>query len=74
MAHDFYADMFDTIDGRHWVWSKRTPDKRFEVVSLLDRSGEEVTDPEEAVGGVVKLAEECFTIFTFDAANIDVNG
>lgn len=63
--HDFYADTFDTIDGRHWLYSSRNPERRFEVVSLLDNSANEVADPEIAAGGVVKLGEESFTTFMF---------
>lgn len=67
MAHDFFADEFDTIDGKHYVYNKLTPDNRREVVSLLDFCGEETNDPEEAAGGVVKIAEECFVVFFWNA-------
>lgn len=63
--HDFRLDTFDTIDGKHWLWLASAPEKKYEVVSLLDHSGEETDDPDFAAGGVVKLAEECFTIFEF---------
>ena len=66
MAHDFYADTFDTIEDKHYVYSAKTPDNRREVVSLLDSSGEETDDPEAAVGGVVKIAEECYTTFMWN--------
>lgn len=65
MAHDFYADMFDTIDGKHVLWNSKNSDHKYEVVSLLDHSGDETDDPDDAAGGVVKLADECFTTFTF---------
>lgn len=63
MAHDFYVDMFDTIDGKHVLFNSASPDKKYEVVTLLDHCGDETDDPEEATGGVVKLADECFTTF-----------
>lgn len=63
MAHDFFADTFDTIDGQNVLYNSRSPEKKYEVVALLDSSGEDTDDPEEAAGGVVKLADECFTIF-----------
>lgn len=66
MHADFYADTFDTIDGKNVLYNSRYPDRHYEVVSLLDRRGDEVTDPEEAAGGVVKLAEECFTTFMWN--------
>lgn len=65
MAHDFYADTFDTIDGRHVVYSSEAPERKCEVVELLDYSGEPTDDPEEAAGGIVKIAEECFVTFTW---------
>ncbi len=66
MAHDFHVDTFDTIDGKHVLYNSRSPSKHYEVVSLLDHCGEETDDPEEAAGGVVKLADECFTIFMWN--------
>ena len=66
MAHDFYADTFDTIDGKHFLWNSKTPDRKFEVVELLDSNAETTDDPECAAGGVVKLADECFTTFMFN--------
>lgn len=68
MAHDFYADTFDTIDGKHWLYAEANPERKCEVVTLLDYLGEETDDPEEAAGGVVKIAEECYTVFSFDPA------
>lgn len=65
MAHDFYADTFDTIDGQHVLYSSRDPERKFKVVALLDRNGDDTDDPEEAAGGVVQLADECFTTFTW---------
>lgn len=65
--HDFRLDTFDTIDGAHWHWAANNPEKKYEVVSMLDNTGQETDDPEEAAGGVVKLGEESFTVFTFDA-------
>lgn len=63
--HDFRLDTFDTIDGQHWLWAESDPEKRYPVVALLDMGGRETDDPEEAEGGVVKLGEESFTVFTF---------
>jgi hypothetical protein len=54
MAHDFYADTFDTIDGKHFLYSSKAPERKCEVVELLDYDGEPTDDPEEAAGGVVK--------------------
>jgi len=65
MAHDFHADMFDTIDGKNVLWNSRNPYRKYEVVSLLDHAGDETDDPDEAAGGVVKFADECFVTFTF---------
>lgn len=63
--HDFRLDTFEDIDGRNWLYAKANPEKRYEVVALLDRSGDETDDVEEAAGGVVKLGENSFTTFTF---------
>lgn len=63
--HDFRLDTFDTIDGTHYLYAADKPDQRYEVVSLLDRDGEDVDDPEDAAGGVVKLGESSFTTFMF---------
>lgn len=63
MAHDFFADTFDTIDGKHYLFAAATPENRREVVALLDYSGDETDDPEEAAGGVVKITEGCYTTF-----------
>lgn len=66
--HDFRADTFEDIDGKNWVYLSTQPDRKFEVVDLLDRNGESVDDFEDAVGGVVKLGEESFTTFMFNAS------
>lgn len=63
--HDFRMDTFDTIDGKHMLWLSSDPDRKFEVVALLDARGDDVDDPEEAAGGIVKLGEESFTTFMF---------
>lgn len=64
-THDFYADTFDTIDGEHYIWSAKNPDRKFRVVSLLNRAGDETTNPDLAAGGVVELAMESYTTFLF---------
>ena len=56
-------DMFDTIDGQHVVYSCEEPEQKFPVVSLLDANGEETSDPEKALGGVVQLGEKDFGVF-----------
>ncbi len=60
-------DMYDDADGKGlgFLYDKAEPEVRYEVVSLLDRSGDDVTNFELAVGGIVKIADECFQIFTF---------
>ena len=63
--HDFRLDTFDTIDGKHFLWAAADPEKRYEVVALLDAAGDDTDDPEDAAGGVVKLGEESFTVFNF---------
>jgi hypothetical protein len=63
--HDFRLDTFDTVDGKHFLYAADKPDRRYEVVSLLDSSGDETDDPEDAAGGVVQLGEASFTTFTF---------
>lgn len=63
--HDFRLDTFDTIEGKHYLWAAVSPDKRYEVVSLLDHSGDYTDDPECAAGGVVKLGDEAYVCFTF---------
>lgn len=64
-THDFYADTFDVIDGRPVMFNSAKPDVLYEVTNLLDADGEETDDPELAVGGVVKFAEECYSTFTW---------
>lgn len=56
-------DTFDTIDGQHVVFDCANPETKYPVVALLDARGEEVDDPEKALGGVIQLGEECFTTF-----------
>lgn len=65
--HDVYLDTFETIEGKHYLSNARYPDKRYEVVSLLDRSGNDTDDPEDAAGGVVQFGQESFGVFTFNA-------
>lgn len=65
--HDFRLDTFDTIDGKHYLWNANSPDKKYEVVNLLNHSGDDTDDPDDAAGGVVKLGEESYTVFTFNA-------
>lgn len=68
MSHDFYVDTFDTIDGIHVVYSSKSPERTYEVCSLLDYCGEHTDDPEEAAGGVIKFADECFVVFMWSTA------
>lgn len=56
-------DTFDTIDGKHVVYSCQNPDEKYSVVSLLDGKGDETDDPEKAAGGIIQLGEKCFTTF-----------
>lgn len=59
-------DMFEEIDGKNWLYDADNPETKYEVVSLLDITGEETLYEEHAIGGVVKFAEDNFQIFTFN--------
>ncbi len=63
--HDFRLDTFEDIDGKNWLYAKAAPDKKYEVVALLDIGGDETDDVELAAGGVVQLGESSFTTFMF---------
>lgn len=47
------------------MFNSAKPEVLYEVTNLLDADGEETDDPELAVGGVVKFAEECYSTFTW---------
>lgn len=62
---EFTLNAFRTIDGKRYLYNTDTPDVRFPVVALVDSSGTETEDENLAVGGVVEIGEEHFTVFTF---------
>lgn len=64
-SDDFYADTFEEIDGKLWLFNSKAPARKCEVTNLLDADGDETDDPEIAVGGVVKIADGCYKVFTF---------
>lgn len=55
--------MIDEFDGTYFIYSEDNPDKKYEVVSLLDGSGDPVEDIEIAAGGVFKLHDQSFMVF-----------
>lgn len=61
---DIRLDTFDGDPGEYVLYNSKNPDKRYEVVSLLDGDGEEAEDVECAAGGVVKINENSFMAFT----------
>jgi len=62
---DFRPNMYGEENGTRFVYNSEAPERRHEVVSLMGFHGEETDEIELAVGGVVKLAEDSFVIFTF---------
>lgn len=63
--HQLNLDMYEIILGVRVAWDSKNPDDKYPVVTLLDGEGEDTEDEEKAVGGVIKLEEESFTIFAF---------
>lgn len=53
----------DEFDGKFWIYSTDKPEKKYEVVSLLDVFGEDVDNLEEAAGGVFKINDHSFMVF-----------
>lgn len=65
----YYVDMFDTIDGKNVAYNTQNPSVVYEVVDMLDANGEETDDPDKAVGGIVKFAEDCFKVFFYETVH-----
>lgn len=63
-------DTFDEVDGVNYLWASAVPEKKYEVVALLDCTGDETDDPDLASGGVVKIGEENYMVFTFPGSGI----
>lgn len=58
-------DTFEEIDGTRYLYDAAKPGEKYEVVVLLDGKGDDTEDEDDAAGGVVKIAEECYKIFAF---------
>jgi len=59
---------FDSIDKDaegFYLFSSAAPDEKFRVTNLMGRNGDDTEDLEDAYGGVVKIREDCYMVFTF---------
>lgn len=70
MSGGIYSDLrlnLDTLEGdpgAYYLFNSEKPETRYEVTDLLDGDGEHVDDVECAAGGVVKISENQFMVFT----------
>jgi len=65
MTPEIDFDSIDEDEEGHYLFSSLRPDEKFRVTNLIDRNGDDTEDLEEALGGVVKIHETCFMVFTF---------
>lgn len=63
MTPDF--DSIDQDEEGFYLFSSVTPEDKFRVTNLIGRNGEDTEDLESAFGGVVKIHDSCFMVFTF---------
>lgn len=53
----------DKIDGKVVAYHSDLPKITYEVTNLFDAYGDETDDIDIAIGGVIKIAEDCWVCF-----------